>query len=570
MSSFTNAQVAALLRSVGAAYQIKGIGNVFQVRAYENAASAIEHSTSEVSDLWQEGHLQDIPGVGPALNEYLNELFASGKVSHFEEVLRGIPDSALVFLNIPGVGPKTAFKLAQEGGATSIEDLKSKIASGALKEAGFSEKALTNLQRGLSQLQSLSTRLLLPQAIEIAEELIRGLKEDSSVLEAYPLGSVRRMVATVGDIDLAVSTKDAKKVIETFTHLPQVRDITDQGTEKASVVLKNGLQIDLLTSSPEHFGSALQHFTGSKAHNIHLREYARERGWSLSEHGLKNLKTRTVFEAKSEEEVYEKLGMQVPPPELREDTGEIELAITHQLPRLVTQPDLRGDMHTHTSYSDGQASVSEMAEVASELGYSYMASTDHSYPNLDFDKRLKDIDHYNYSHKKLRVIKGLEVNITTESKLQVPDKTLAKHEFNTASIHSGFTQSKEVLTERVLMALEHPLISMISHPTGRLLGERPGYELDWEKVFNATIQYDKILEIDGFPNRGDLPDQLIRQAVKRGIKLSIDTDAHQTAHLKLMNFGVALARRGWATPDLVVNTWSQDKLLKYLAQPRIK
>ncbi len=570
MSSFTNAQVAELLSQVAAAYQIKGIGNVFQVRAYENAATAIEHSTSEVSDLWQEGHLQDIPGVGPALNEYLNELFTTGKASHFEEVLRGIPDSALVFLNIPGVGPETAFKLAQEGGATSIEDLKSKIASRTLKEAGFSDKALTNLQRGISQLQSLSTRLLLPQAMEIADELIRGLKEDSSVLEAYPLGSVRRMVATVGDIDLAVSTKDAKKVIEIFTHLPQVRDITDQGTEKASVVLKNGLQIDLLTSNPEHFGSALQHFTGSKAHNIHLREYSRELGWSISEHGLKNLKTGTVFEARSEDDVYEKLGMQVPPPELREDTGEIELAIAHQLPRLITQSDLRGDMHTHTAYSDGQDSISEMAEAASKLGYSYMASTDHSYPNLDFDKRLKDIEDYNYSLKIFRVIKGLEVNITTESKLQVPDKILAKHEFNTASIHSGFAQSKEVLTERVIMALGHPLISMISHPTGRLLGERPGYELDWEKVFNSALQYDKILEIDGFPNRSDLPDQLIRQAVKRGIKLSIDTDAHQTAHLTLMNFGVALARRGWATPDLVVNAWPQDKLLKYLAQPRIK
>lgn len=569
MSQFSNPAVAELLRSVAAAYQIKGLGNVFQIRAYENAATGVEHATQEVQDLWQEGKLAEIPGVGKSLQAYLEELFKTGKVKHFEEVLQGIPASALEFLNIPSVGPKTAFKLATEGQATSISDLKSKISKGHLQKAGWSDNAVANLARGIAQLESLSKRMLLPEAISTAESLISSLKEVSSVLEAYPVGSVRRMVATVGDLDIVASTADPSQVIADFTKLPQVREVINSGTNKASVTLKNGLQVDLLTSSPDHFGSALQHFTGSKAHNIHLRKIAQAKGWSLSENGLTNIKSGEVFEPREEEEVYQKLGMSAPPPEIREDTGEIEAARESKLPELIKLSDIGGDLHSHTVYSDGQDSVAEMADLAKSLGYSYLALTDHSYPNLKFDQRIKDIEDYNYSNTSFRVIKGLEVNITTLATLQVPDSILAKHEFNTASIHSGFNQDTSVLTDRVIMALRHPLISMISHPTGRLLGERPGYDLDWEKVFNAALEFDKILEIDGFPNRSDLPDQLIREAVRRGIKMAIDTDAHQTNHLNLMNFGVALARRGWAGRELIVNTWPKDKLLTYLAKPRI-
>lgn len=569
MSQLTNSKLSQILREVAAAYQIKGLGNIFQIRAYENAATSVEHATQDVSDLWQEGKLDEIPGVGKSIQAYLEELFKTGKVKHFEEVLEGIPGSALEFLNIPGVGPKTAFKLATEGRASSISDLKSKISNGSLQKAGWTDKAVANLTRGIAQLESLSHRKLLPEAISTAEGLITSLKQVSSVLEAYPVGSVRRMVATVGDLDIVASTTDPSRVIGDFTKLTQVSEVISSGSDKASVILKNGLQVDLLVAKPEYFGSALQHFTGSKVHNIHLRKVAQAKGWSLSEHGLTSIKSGEVFEPKTEDEVYQKLGMSVPPPEIREDTGEIEDALKGNLPDLIKLSDIKGDLHSHTAYSDGQNSVADMADTAKSLGYSYLALTDHSYPNLKFNQRIKDIEEYNYSHASLRVIKGLEVNITTVATLQVPDSILAKHEFNTASIHSGFNQDISLLTDRVLMALRHPLISMISHPTGRLLGERPGYELDWEKVFNAALEFDKILEIDGFPNRSDLPDQLIREAVRRGIKMSIDTDAHQTEHLKLMSFGVALARRGWAGRELIVNTWPKDKLLTYLAKPRI-
>lgn len=557
------------MRSVAAAYQIKGLGNVFQIRAYENAATGVEHATQEVQDLWQEGKLAEIPGVGKSLQAYLEELFKTGQVKHFEEVLKKIPSPALIFLKIPGVGPKTAYKLATEGEATSIADLKDKISSGDLKRSGWSEKALANLERGITQLEGLSKRLLLPEALVTVQSIIAALKNDPSVLEVSPVGSIRRMVATVGDLDVVASTTRPDRVIETLTKLPQVSKVITSGSGKASVLLKNGLQVDLLTTHPDRFGSALQHFTGSKAHNTHLRKISQEKGWSLSEHGLKNLKTGRLTQAKTEETVYQLLGLSIPPPEIREDMGEIEASLTGSLPDLVKLTDIRGDLHAHTFYSDGQDSVADMAGAAQSLGYSYLALTDHSYPNMRFDQRIKDIEEYNYSVNSIRVIKGLEVNITTEAKLQVPDRILAKHEFNTASIHSGFNQDLATLTTRVLIALKHPLISMLSHPTGRLLGERPGYDLDWEKVFNAAKKWDKILEIDGFPNRSDLPDQLIREAVRRGIKMAINTDAHRTTHLNLMNYGVALARRGWAEPDLIVNCWPKDKLLTYLVKPRI-
>lgn len=569
MSQFSNAEVADLLRGVAAAYQIKNVGNIFQIRAYESAADSIEHSTQEVLDLWQQGKLAEIPGVGKSIHSYLDELFRTGKVRHFREVMKDIPASTVQFLKIPGIGPKTAFKLSTEGRADSVQDLKQKIISGDLLKAGFSAKAIANLSRGISQMERLSHRLLLPEAIRTAEEVISALKEDPSVLEAYPLGSIRRMAATVGDIDLGVSTKDPKRVIEVFTTLPQVGSVSDKGEVKATVILKNGLQVDLLTAHPSHFGSALQHFTGSKAHNVHLRTLAQDKGWSISEHGLKNIKTGRIVEAKTEEEVYKKIGLPTPPPEIREDTGEIEAALAGTLPQLLTQADIKGDLHSHTYYSDGHDSVTEMGLSALSLGYQYLALTDHSYPNLKFEERIKEIEDFNYSNRDVRVIKGLEVNVTTESKLQVSDQVLARHEFNTASIHSGFNQDSQTLTERVLTALKHPLISMISHPTGRLLGEREGYDLDWEKVFNAASLFDKILEINGFPNRSDLPDQLIREAARRGIKMAVNTDSHHGSHLELMKFGVALARRGWAKPALIVNTWSRDKLLTYLAKPRI-
>jgi DNA polymerase (family 10) len=570
MPSFSNEKVAEILRGVSAAYQIKGIGNQFQIRAYDNAATSVEHATESIYELWKEKSLDKVPGIGAHLGMYLDELFKTGKARHFSDVTKGIPEAALSFLNIPGIGPKTAYKLAVEGKASSIADLKERIKSGKLLRAGFSAKTIANIARGISQLEGLRKRLLISDAWDIANGLIAQLKKDSSVLEAYPLGSLRRMVATIGDIDLAASTTDPEKTLETFVSLAEVKEVLGKGEDKSSVILKNGLQIDLMVSKPASFGSLLQHFTGGKAHNIHFRKLALSKGLSVSEEGVKNIKTGKVTPCKTEEEVYGFLKMQTPPPEIREDTGEIEAALKHELPELVRQQNIQGDLHTHTEYSDGMVTLQEMMDAAKHQGYKYCASTDHSYPNMDYQKRLNDIEKYNYSHKRFRVIKGLEVNINSENSLQAPDKVLALHEFNIASIHSSFSQTEEELTERVLTSLKHPLISMIGHPTGRILNERQGYSLDWEKVFNAAKEYDKVLEINGFPNRSDLPDPLIREAVKRKIKVAINTDSHRTMHLHSMKFGIGLARRGWTTPDLVINTWPLLKLLDYLKRVRMK
>lgn len=569
MPTFTNEKIAEVLNGVAAAYQIKGQGSEYQIIAYQNAATGIEHATEPVYELWKQGHLNEIPGIGEHLAVYLEELFKTGKVAHFQQVTKGIPEAALSFLNIPSVGPKTAYQLAVEGKAASITDLKDRIRSGKLQKSGFSPKVIANIARGINQLEGLKKRLLLPDALSIANSLLTGLKKDPSVREAAPVGSIRRRNSTVGDIDLVASSTNIQKTLDAFAALPQVKEVKNRGDDRSSVILKNSLQIDLLVSKPESYGSLLQHFTGGKAHNIHFRKLAVEKGFSISEEGVKNIKTGKVTPCKTEDDVYAFLKMQTPPPEIREDTGEIELALTHKLPKLVSLKDIKGDLHSHTEYSDGMNQLTEMMDKARSLHYSYTASTDHSYPNMDYRRRIKEIDKYNYSDSSFRVIKGLEVNITSDGKLQATDEILQMHEFNIASIHSSFSQDESELTERILFAIKHPLIQMIVHPTGRILNERSGYSLDWEKVFNATEQYDKVLEIDGYPARSDLPDPLIREAIKRNIKVAIDTDAHRPDHFDFMPFAVSLARRGWATPNLVINTWPLDKLLDYLKKSRI-
>jgi DNA polymerase (family 10) len=557
--TFTNQEISDLLASVAAAYTIKGV-NRFQVIAYENAASGIEHATSDLKDLWQEGKLGDVPGVGEHLEKYLDELFTEGKVKHFETVMKGIPEAVFPLLKVPGVGPKTALKLA-EAKVNGVDDLKARIESGDLAKKGFSEKVLTNILRGVEEYSRRSTRLLLPIAAEIAATVQQYLEQHPSVERVEPLGSMRRKLATIGDIDFAVGTSKPKEVIEYFTKFPGARSVVEAGEFSSTIHLKNGVNVDILVQPMAHFGSLLQHFTGSKHHNIHLRKYALDHGYSISEAGVKETKRGKLIEIKDESKLYEVLKMQTPIPEIREDTGEIEVALKHQLPDFIDYDDLRGDLHTHTSWSDGQNTIQEMAESARKLGREYIAITDHSYPNMRFKDRIKAIEQYNDSVKDFRVIYGLEVNINADTSLQVPDEILKIHQWNTASIHTAFRQSREDITKRLISALEHPYIDAISHPTGRLLLEREGIDADWPKVFEAVVKNNKVLEINAFPNRLDLPDSLVREAVKAGVKFVINSDSHRPEHLELLPFGISVARRGWVEKDMVLNTqpWSKFK-----------
>ena len=555
---FTNKEIANLLKNVSAAYQVKG-KNQFQIRAYDLAADSIEHASSEVKDLWESGQIDQIPNVGSHIANYLDEYFTTGSVDHFEQVFEDLPESMFGLLKVPGVGPKTALKIA-EAGVVSIGDLESRIKSGWLLKKGFGEKTLNNILRGVEEFKRKSDRILLSIAGETAKQVVEYLKKHKDVLAADPLGSLRRRVATVGDVDISVASNKPKHVIDYFKKYPGVQDIIEAGERTATISLPSGIRVDLMAQPPDHYGSLLHHFTGSKSHNIHMRSLAKEKGYSISEYGIKEIKSGKIIKCKTEDEVYSLLGMQTPPPELREDTGEIEAALEHKLPKLIEVGDIKGDMQTHSIWSDGQNTIKEMADTAASLGREYIALTDHSYPSTDFTKRIKEIEQYNYSQDKIRVISGLEVNINSDCSLQVSDDILAKHSVVLVSIHTSFRQSKAEMTKRIITALQNPHVDIFAHPTGRLLLEREGIDADWEVVFKTAKNFGKIIEINAFPNRLDLPDNLIREAKRFGVMFSIGTDSHQAGQLDLMEYGVANARRGWLEKADVINTLPYAKL----------
>lgn len=562
--SFSNKEVASLLRNVSAVYQIKGF-NQFQIRAYDQAADTIENSPSDIKSLWEEGSLDSVPGLGEKLRAYLDELFSKGEVKHFEAVFKDIDKNIFNLLVVPGVGPKTAQKLVKAG-VTTLDSLEEKIKSGELAKKKFSEKVLQNILSGISEYRRKSDRILLPIALETAKEVIAYLNKHPKVEKTNTLGSLRRRVATVGDIDISASSKAPEEVIAHFCSFPGVDRVVESGERTATISLKTGLRVDLMVQPPETYGNLLQHLTGSKNHNIKLRSLAREKGYSVSEYGIKEIKGNKVHKFKEEEDVYKLLGLDFPAPELREDTGEIEAALEHKLPKLIELKDLKGDLHTHTFYSDGKNSVKEMADAAAKLGREYIALTDHSYPRLlNFEARIKAIEQYNYSQSKIRVIKGLEVNINADATLQVPDEILARHDFVLVSIHTSFRQPEPEMTTRIIKALQNPHVDAFAHPTGRILLEREGIEADWEKIFRFAADNNKIMEINSFPTRSDLTDLLIREAKRFKVKFSIDTDSHATNHLQLLEYGVSVARRGWVEAAEVINTLPYRELASIIS-----
>lgn len=573
----SNSKLAKILRNVATAYTIKGVGNFFQIRAYENAADSIEHSTAEIKDLWEEGKLTEVPSLGEAIRGYLDELFKTGQVKHFAAIEKGIPKIVFDLLDIPGIGPKTAQKIAKLG-VKNLEDLKKKLKSGELISKGFSSKLAQNILEGLRQSSSRTGRMLLPYAFAQAEKIIQYLKMSKEVIDAHSLGSLRRMVATVGDLDFSVSSSEPKKVVDYFCKMPSIARILDQGENRATVVLKSGIQADLLVGMPDSYGALLQHFTGSKNHNIHLRTLGQKMGYSLSEYGVKKVKTGELVETKTEEDFYKLLKMQAPPPELREDTGEIEVAIEHKLPKLVEVTDIKGDLHLHSnfpierpSHAPGVDSIEEIVKTAQDLGYEYVGISDHS-PSFNLpkekiittiQKRTKFIQEIRENTKSIRVLNGLEIDILSDGSLSVPDEALVTLDYCIAGIHSGHKGSKEVITKRILAALSSPYVDIISHPTNRLLNERDSSEADWPEIFKTAAKNNKLLEINAFPNRLDLRDDLVKLALEYGVKFVIDTDAHQIPQMDNMRFGVAVARRGWVEAKNIINTWDWKNFSKW-------
>lgn len=580
---FSNTNVSKLLREVAAAYILKK-GNLFQIRAYENAADSIEHSTSELKDLWEEGNLDKIPGIGQSLKSYLDELFKTGKVKHWEEVKKGFPKQLFDFLEIPGIGPKTAKELVDLG-VKDVDDLQDKIKHGSLVGKGFSAKIAEKIMDGIRELSSIkSGRMLLPYAFTQAERVLEYLKKSPAVEKADALGSLRRMVATIGDLDFAIASNYPQKVVEHIINMPGISRVVDKGETKLTVMLFSGLHLDFLIIDPQRYGALLQHFTGSKSHNIHLRKIAEDKGFSLSEYGIKNIKTGKIHPTGTEEEFYQLLGMPIPPPEMREDTGEIEAALRstqgkpHGLPRLVELEKIKGDLHIHSnfplesSHGPGADSVEEIVEMTQKMGYQYIGISDHqpSFSNHTakqminlIQERKKVIDQYNYSAENIRVLNLLELDILPDGSLAVPDEGLKLLDFALVGIHSSHRQNKEQMTKRILRALAHPYAKILTHPTGRILNERKAYEADWETIFKFAALNHQAMEINAFPNRLDLVDILIRQAKSVGVKFVINTDSHDISQLENMKFGVAMGRRGWLEPEDVINSWDWTKVTQW-------
>lgn len=591
ISLMTNQEVAKLLRTIAASYTIKNEKKFrFQIIAYQKASDAIEGASTELKDLFEEKKLDLLPGIGPSIKSHLEELFKTGKVKHFDWVTKSIPKSVFVLLDVPTFGPKRAYKLVKEFSLrdekTVIEDVEKLAKKGKIANLeGFGEKSQEDILQAIleyKQGKSKTHRMTLPYATEIAEKVVNYLKESKAVIKTYPLGSLRRMAPTVGDIDIAVATRKPKEAIDHFILYPYKERTIEKGQTTASIVVSGGRQIDLMTQPPESFGSLLQHFTGSKDHNIHLRELALKKGLSLSEYGIKKQVASgkwQVAKYATEEDFYRALGMDWIPPELRENTGEIELALTNKLPRLVTLSDIKGDLHTHSdfplepSHDLGQDSMEEMLKKAQELGYSYLGFSEHN-PSVSkhtknqiysiLARRKTKIEQLNSSNKSIRVINLLEVDILADGNLAIDDKSASLQDAIIVSIHSAFSMSKNEMTKRIIKGLSHPRAKILAHPTGRFINQRPGYELDWQVIFDFCKKHNKALEINGWPNRLDLPDMLVKEAIRYGVKMVIDTDTHNAQQLDLMRYGVAVARRGWAKKSDILNTLKYNDFIEWL------
>jgi len=601
--TFTNADVAKLLRNVSAAYQVKDEqANRFKTIAYDRAATAVENATSEIKDLWEEKKLNTISGVGGSIAGHIDELFKTGKVKHFQEVLSGLPKAMFEFLKLKGIGPKTALKLCLslriKNSKGALERLKIKARTGQIgKLAGFgkdSEKSILNSLNEYLFSGEKEKRMLLSYAEELSSEILNYLRTIKEVKRADPLGSLRRKCATIGDIDIAVSTTKPDRVINQFIKFPGINRVLKKGKRGISALLDSGKQIDLIAHPPKAYGSLLQHFTGSKHHNIHLRELANKKGLSLSEYGITKLnpertgnktrkqdpKKRIAFE--TEENFYHFLGMDWIPPELREDQGEIEASLKHDLPKLIQLKNLKGDLHLHsdfeteTSHDLGQDTMDDFVKNAVKVGYRYLAFAEHNpsrsrHKDSDIISILKGkkslVDKKKFSWNKsfnIWVLNALEVDIRPDGELAIPMKAFDYLDFVIVSIHSSFNLSREEMTQRILRGLSHPKAKILAHPTGRLLGLREGYEADWKTIFDFCVKKEKAVEINAYPRRLDLPDVLVREAAGLGVKIVINSDSHSLTDMDFIKHGVSVARKGWLEAKNVINTWTFTKLSRFL------
>jgi DNA polymerase (family X) len=566
-----NREVAAVLNELADTMELLGEDR-YRVASYRDAATRVEHHTEPIENMAREGRVAQIHGIGKSIGGKITEYLTTGRLGALEERRERVPPAALMLMNISGIGPKRAMLLARELQVHSVADLQASLESGqvaALPRLG--EKTAASILDELHRIQARSQRLPLAVALPAAEHVVDELKQCAAIQAIAPAGSIRRMRDTIGDIDILAASARPEQVVEAFTSLGLVKHVLSAGGTRASVLTHADLQIDLRVVAQESFGAAMQYFTGSTAHNVKLREIAIRKGYKLNEYGVYDGDTSLAGD--TEENVYRALGLTWIPPELREDRGEIELARRGQLPRLIEPGDIKGDLHAHTRLSDGSHSILDMVQAAAARGYEYVAITDHSQAlgvagGLTEDE-LRDeharILETQEQFPDMKLLCGVEVDIHVDARLDCSDAFLAHCDVVVASIHSALQKSAAVQTERLLAAIESPHVDIIGHPTGRLLGKRPGYDFDLRAVLDAAARSGTALEVSGQPERLDLDPDAIRAAVDRGVMLALSTDAHDKAQIgDLMRYAVGNARRGWAPRDLVLNARSYRELRQWL------
>lgn len=564
-----NHEIAEIFNNIADLLEIKG-ENPFRIRAYRRAAMNIEAFSKDVAET-SKIELLKIPGIGDDLAGKIDEYVRTGRLQFYEDLKREVPEGLSILLSVPGLGPKTAKLLFERLKIKDLNDLELYARNHKLSGLpGIKEKTEENILKGIEMLKRGMERQPLGKVLPIANDIYEYLKNKAPVNKISIAGSIRRWKDTIKDIDILATSEDSKTVMNVFIHMPHVKDIIMHGPTKSSIIIHEGLQVDLRVVEEDSFGAALAYFTGSKTHNIRLREMASKLGMKINEYGIFREEDDKKLGGKEEEDIYNLLGLPYIPPELREDTGEIEAALEHRLPKLIELHDIKGDLHVHTKRSDGSHDFDELIEAAKKRGYKYIAITDHSKGlgiarGLTVERLMEEKKEIEALNKKLRgfkLISGTEVDVKSNGELDFADEVLKEMEIVVASIHSGFRQSKSQITKRLISAMKNPYVSIIAHPTGRLIGEREPYDVDIEEIFRVAKETKTALEINAYPLRLDLNDVYAKKAKEMGIPIVICTDTHITSQFDYMSYGVSIARRGWLEKKDVLNTLSYEMVLR--------
>ncbi|HOT07159.1 MAG: hypothetical protein A4E45_00294 [Methanosaeta sp. PtaB.Bin039] len=567
-----NKEIAELLYDMGELLELKG-ENRFKIIAYGKAARAVESLQEDVEAVWQREELDRIPGVGRAIAEKIAEYLQTGRMRAYDDLVSETPAGQRELLQVAGIGPKTVALIHEKLGVSTLDELEAAARQHRIRRLprmGPTREA--NILRAVERYRKRSSRIPLSIAAPLVEEIVSYLRRIDGLDNITPAGSFRRGRETVGDIDILATSSRPQEVIASFVRMPMVEEVLGKGPTKASVIVRETVQVDLRIVEPRSYGTVVQYFTGSKEHNVKLRGIALQRGYSLSEYSLKRTSTGEELYFDREEDVYAAIGIPYIPPELREDRGEVEAAMAGRLPHLVEQADILGDLHVHSSWSDGRGSIEDLALAAGDLGYHYLALCDHS-PSVGIagglsEERLQEkmaaIDRFNEAGEGPTILKGTEVDIRADGTLDYPDSLLEKCDLVVAAIHMGFSQKERDINGRLIAAMENEHVDVIAHPTGRLIGRREAYQVDLQAVLEAAARTGTIMEINSHPSRLDLDDLWSRKAKELGVDIAINTDSHSPDQLRLMSFGVTVARRGWLEPQNVVNTLTLPSLLDRL------